>query len=434
MMEIKFDIFESPSLREKYYRYRHPCGLDIYVFPKKLSSAYAILGTRYGSIDNVFGTEEGKELTTVPDGIAHFLEHKLFANEDGSDSTEVFSALGADANAYTSFNRTAYLFSSTENFDAALAELIDFVYHPYFTDESVKRECGIIGQEIGMYDDSPAESCYYGMLGGLYEKHSIKRNICGSVESISQITPELLYECHRVFYDPSNMALIVCGDLSPEGVIAVANEHLPTEAKGVKIIRSEENLTEAPSAFLQRVEKRMRVSKPMFNIGIKDTDIPSNPLERQKKDAAMSILNEILFARAGRLYSDMFESGLISPEMSYCYSICSSFAFNSIAGESDDPEAVFAKIKDYLSEVAKEGLSREDFERGKRVMYAEFVKEFDSTEGIANNLFSFICEGADLFEYANLILDVSFEQVEELFKKSFKDEFFTMSVVYPINN
>ena len=433
-MEIKFDIFESPSPREKYYRYRHPCGLDIYVFPKKLSSAYAILGTRYGSIDNVFGTEEGKELTTVPDGIAHFLEHKLFANEDGSDSTEVFSALGADANAYTSFNRTAYLFSSTENFDAALAELIDFVYHPYFTDESVKRECGIIGQEIGMYDDSPAESCYYGMLGGLYEKHSIKRNICGSVESISQITPELLYECHRVFYDPSNMALIVCGDLSPEGVIAVANEHLPTEAKGVKIIRSEENLTEAPSAFLQRVEKRMRVSKPMFNIGIKDTDIPSNPLERQKKDAAMSILNEILFARAGRLYSDMFESGLISPEMSYCYSICSSFAFNSIAGESDDPEAVFAKIKDYLSEVAKEGLSREDFERGKRVMYAEFVKEFDSTEGIANNLFSFICEGADLFEYANLILDVSFEQVEELFKKSFKDEFFTMSVVYPINN
>ncbi|MBO5845225.1 MAG: insulinase family protein [Clostridia bacterium] len=434
MMEIKFDIFESPSPREKYYRYRHPCGLDIYVFPKKLSSAYAILGTRYGSIDNVFGTEEGKELTTVPDGIAHFLEHKLFANEDGSDSTEVFSALGADANAYTSFNRTAYLFSSTENFDAALAELIDFVYHPYFTDESVKRECGIIGQEIGMYDDSPAESCYYGMLGGLYEKHSIKRNICGSVESISQITPELLYECHRVFYDPSNMALIVCGDFSPEGVIAVANEHLPTEAKGVKIIRSEENLTEAPSAFLQRVEKRMRVSKPMFNIGIKDTDIPSNPLERQKKDAAMSILNEILFARAGRLYSDMFESGLISPEMSYCYSICSSFAFNSIAGESDDPEAVFAKIKDYLSEVAKEGLSREDFERGKRVMYAEFVKEFDSTEGIANNLFSFICEGADLFEYANLILDVSFEQVEELFKKSFKDEFFTMSVVYPINN
>ena len=433
MMKFNFEIFENRLLREKYYRYKHPCGLDIYVFPKKLSSAYALLGTRYGSVDNVFGVEGERELTSVPDGIAHFLEHKLFANEDGTDSFETFSALGADANAYTSFNKTAYLFSSTENFESSLAELIDFVYHPYFTEESVSRERGIIGQEIGMYEDSPSESCYYGMLRGLYENHSIKRNICGSPESISQITPELLYECHRVFYNPSNMALIVCGDVRPEDVVRTADAHLPKKCKNVSIIRSSENDAESPSVATPRVEKKMRVAKPIFNIGIKDTDIPAHPSDRQRKDAAMSILNEMLFARAGKLYSEMFESGLVSPEMSYYYTVNGSFAFNSIAGESDDPEAVFAKIKSYLKEVAEGGLSREDFERGKRVMYAEFVKEFDSTDSIANNLFSFICDGADIFEYASIISDVTFEQVEELFAKSFNDEFFTMSVVYPIN-
>lgn len=284
-----------------------------------------------------------------------------------------------------------------------------------------------------MYEDSPSESCYYGMLRGLYENHSIKRNICGSAESISQITPELLYECHRVFYNPSNMALIVCGDVRPEDVVRTADAHLPKKCKNVSIIRSSENDAESPSVATPRVEKKMRVAKPIFNIGIKDTDIPAHPSDRQRKDAAMSILNEMLFARAGKLYSEMFESGLVSPEMSYYYTVNGSFAFNSIAGESDDPEAVFAKIKSYLKEVSESGLSREDFERGKRVMYAEFVKEFDSTDSIANNLFSFICDGADIFEYASIISDVTFEQVEKLFAKSFKDEFFTMSVVYPIN-
>ena len=183
MIKETFELVESSLLREKYYRFKHASGLPVYVFPKKLSTTYAIFGTHYGSIDNVFSLNGGESFLSVPDGIAHFLEHKLFANEDGSDSFEHFSAIGADANAYTSFNKTAYLFSCTNNFEAALGELADFVTHPYFTKESVKKECGIIAQEIKMYDDHPSESCYYGMLGGLYKNHSVKRNICGSVES-----------------------------------------------------------------------------------------------------------------------------------------------------------------------------------------------------------------------------------------------------------
>ena len=433
MMNIDFEVFDSHLLREKYYKYTHACGLDIYIFPKKLSSTYALLGTRYGSIDNSFGVEGEHSITAVPDGIAHFLEHKLFANEDGSDAFEHFSALGADANAYTSFNKTAYLFSCTENFEDSLAELIDFVYHPYFTEESVRKERGIIAQEIGMYDDSPSEACYYGMLEGLYERHAIRRNICGSVESIEKITPELLYECYRVFYSPSNMALIVCGDVAPEDVVNIADRHLPRERKDIKIVRSEENSLESPEVFLPRVKKKMKVAKPIFNIGIKDIAIPVSSMERQRKDAAMSILNEMLFSRAGKLYSDLFENGLISPEMSYCYTISDSFAFNSIAGEADNPEAVLDKIREYLRSVAQEGLSREDFERGQRVMYAEFVTEFDSTDSIANNLLSFIFDGSERLSYANIIADVQFEDVEELFGGHFRDEFFTMSAVYPLN-
>ena len=433
MSKYKFDTFENSLLREKYFKYTHSCGLDIYVFPKKLSSTYALLGTRYGSIDNSFASPDSQGVTEVPDGVAHFLEHKLFANEDGSDAFEHFSALGADANAYTSFNKTAYIFSCTDSFSDSLEVLIDFVYHPYFTEESIKKERGIIAQEIRMYEDYPGEACYYGMLEGLYEFHSIKRNICGTVESIEQISPNLLYDCFSTFYNPSNMVLIVCGDVSPDSVIETIDKHLPRKVEGPDIIKVPNQSLEEPSAFLPRKTKSMKVSKPIFNIGIKDIDIPSSPKERQRKDAAMSILNEMLFARAGSFYSELFENGMISPEMSYCYTISSSFAFTSIAGEADDPEAVFVKMKDYLRKLSTEGLSIEDFERGKKVMYAEFVKEFDSTENIANLMFSFIADGYELFDYTDVILNTKFEDVCELFKKSFCDEYFTMSVVYPLD-
>ena len=433
-MNNTYEKFTSEMLGESYYKHTHKSGLDIYVFPKKLSSTYAIFGTHYGSIDNSFCLSGDEKITTVPDGIAHFLEHKLFANEDGSDSFERFSAYGADANAYTSFNKTAYLFSCTDNLEASLGELIDFVTHPYFTEESVKKEIGIISQEIKMYEDSPGEACYFGMLEGLYKNHPIKRNICGTVSSISKITPELLYECYRVFYSMSNMALIICGDVDPDDIIEIADKHLPSSPKNVTIKRTFDKSCESRAVAKSRVSKKMQVSKPIFNIGIKDTEIPCSAAERLKKDAAMSILNEMLFSRAGELYSEFFESGMVSPEMSYCYTINDSFAFNSIAGEADDPEAVLARIKEYIADIRLKGLSVADFERGKRVMYAEFVKEFDSTEAIANNLLSFTFEGADVFSYADIIRSVTMSDVEKLFADAFSDELFTLSVVYPLSD
>ncbi len=426
------ESFKSELLCEEYLKIRHPSGLDIYIFPKDMTTTYALFGTRYGSVNNSFRIGDGP-VVTVPDGIAHFLEHKLFFNEDGSDSFERFSEYGADSNAYTSFNKTAYLFSCTDHFEESFAELLEFVTHPYFTEESVASEVGIISEEIRMYNDHPGDRCFYGMLEGMYEKHSVRRNICGSAESIRQITPELLYNCYHAFYQLSNMALILCGNLDVDTVLKIADEHLPHECHRIPVETVNENKTERPEAFKSKVVRKMQVSKPIFNIGFKDTDIPEDGAERQKKDAAMSILHEMLFSRAGELYNSLFDAGLISPGFSYGYNSSESCAYHSLAGESDHPEEVLRVVRAYLDKKAKEGLSREDFERGRRVMYAEFVKGFDSTESIANTLFNFICEDGELLSYATDLENVTFEEVCRLFSSAFDEKTTTLSVVLPLD-
>ena len=427
--------YQSTRLREEYRKYTHPSGLDIYVFPKKMTTTYALFGTKYGSIHNSFRPTNSEELITVPDGIAHFLEHKLFTCEDGSDAFERFSDTGADANAYTTFNKTCYLFSCTDRFEESLAELLDFVTHPYFSEESVAKEVGIISEEIRMYEDNPSDRCFYGMLESMYEHHSIRRNICGSVESIRQITPQLLYSCYHTFYRLSNMALVVCGDVSDEKVLQIVNQTLPSEASdAAAVICLNENNNESPKVAQKRRVQRMQVSKPLFNIGIKDTAIPTDGTARQRKDAAMSILNEMLFSRAGKLYNRLIEQDMISPSLSYGYSISESTAYNSIAGEADDPDAVLEEILHYLEEVKQaDALSIEDFERGKRVMLAEFIKSFDSTDMIANNLFSFICEDCEIFSYAELLEQITIDDVRALLHTQFEKEAISISIVLPLD-
>lgn len=428
-------ILSSSLLAEQYVKYTHSSGLEIFIFPKKLTTFYAIFGVKYGSIHSNFCTNSSNgELITVPDGIAHFLEHKLFASEDGSDSFERFSELGADANAYTSFNKTAYLFSSTERFYDSLRELISFVTHPYFTEENIASEVGIITEEIKMYDDSPSDRCFYGMLEGMYEHHSIRRNICGTAESIRQITPELLYSCYNSFYNLNNMGLFICGDVDEEKILEICDELLPQSTPAFDVIYQNENEKESPYVYMPYVESRMQVSKPIFNIGIKDTDIPKDGAERQKRDAIYSILDEMIFSRAGELYSSLFERDMISPHLSYGYTMSPTSAYNSIAGEADEPQAVLDEILKYVETLKNKGLSHEDFLRGKRVMYAEFVKSFDSTDNIANNLMSFTFDGAELLSYADIIESVTFDDVSALFESAFDKEKITLSVILPLES
>ena len=260
------EFFDS-KLNEKYYKFSHKSGLNIYVFPKKLSTSYALFGTEYGSVDNCLKLKGDSNFTQVPDGIAHYLEHRMFTQKDGSDITERFSEFGADSNAYTSFNKTVYMCSTTDNFEKALEALLDFVTEPNFTEELVERERGIIIQEIKMTDDSPYSRGYRDLLEAMYKNNSARVDIAGTVESVSQITAEMLNKCYDTFYNPDNMALVVCGDVTPKQVLEIADRVLPDTFAGKEVERSYCD-NEPQEVFEKLREVRMEVSKPIFTIGV----------------------------------------------------------------------------------------------------------------------------------------------------------------------
>lgn len=422
--------YTSALLRENYTFIEHASGLPIYVFPKKMTNTYALFATKYGSMSTDFWV--GEKHVTVPDGIAHFLEHKLFEAPDGTDSFSRFSALGADSNAYTDYDKTAYLFSCTENVEEALTELLTFVTQPHFTSESVSRERGIIGEEIREVEDSPWECAYQNLLKVLYHKNHVRNSIAGTVKSIQKITPELLYECYNAFYRLDNMALVVCGNVTSEQVLAVVDRILPATREEQETVRRIYP-TELQSVRRKKANAKMQVAKPIFYIGIKDTIIPEDPTIRLRRDLSIALLNEILFSQAGTFYAKLFEEGLVSPSFSVGYSSDGDqFAFVCISGESKDPEAVYARMTEYLDEVKKKGLSDEDFERCRRVMYADEVRAYDSTDEIANRLLSFVFDGSQIFDVPTILQSIKKEELEELLHTLYQSKYFAMSVVSPL--
>ncbi len=423
----KIQTLHSDLLHETYYKISHDSGLPIYVFPKKLTSAYALFGVDFGSVDAFFDGE-GKE--KMPDGVAHFLEHKLFSNEDGSDSFEHFSAYGADANAFTSHTRTVYLFSATDRFSKSLSELLTFVTHPYFEKNSVEREKEIIGEEIRMCRDNPYDRCYYNMLAGLYSAHPVKNDICGSLSSIAKITPELLYQTYEHFYRLSNMALVVCGDTTPEEILKIADENLPPKCNYPRNI-SRFCPKEPPHAVKESVREAGQVAKPVFSIGFKIDRLPKDSFARSRMDAALALLSETLFSESGELYRRLIAKKLISPEFSSDLALTATFGFVQLAGEAEDPDAVWREVFAYLEEQQKQGIDGAEFERARRVEFAEYIKGFDSTEEIANNLLAFVFDGAEIFQYGDLLRGVRKDEIEELLAEIFRKENATLSVVFP---
>ena len=422
--------YTSALLREKYTYIQHASGLPIYVFPKQMTGTYALFATKYGSLDTTFAVGDRKPVT-VPNGIAHFLEHKLFEAADGSDAFSRFSALGADSNAYTDYSKTAYLFGCTERAEEALEELLRFVTEPHFTEESVNREKGIIAEEIREDEDSPWERAYLNLLTALYHKNPVRVSIGGTVKSIQKITPKLLYKCYDAFYRLENMALVVCGNITPEAVVAVADRVLPAACAQKEPIKRIFPI-EPETVRRTRVNDKMQVAKPIFNIGIKDNVIPKEPKERLRRDLCITLLNEILFSQAGPFYAELFEAGLISPSFSFGYSSTERFAFTCISGDSENPEAVYDRLVDYLEGVCKKGLSNEDFERCRRVMYSDEIRAYDSTDEIANRLLSFVFDGSELFDVPAILQSITKKELEELLHTLYQPQYFAMSVVRPL--
>ena len=424
-------VKENKMLDEKYYRFMHKSGLEVFVFPKSMTTKYAIFATKYGAVDNKFKHADDKEYTKVPDGIAHFLEHKMFECEDGVDAFERYAKTGANANAFTSNNITAYIFSCTENFYESLEILLDFVTHPYFTEQTVNKEQGIIGQEIKMYEDHPGVRLHRELMKALYKENKMRIDVAGTVESIAEITAQTLYKCYDIFYNLRNMTLCVCGDVDVEGVEAICDKVLK-EAAPFNIVRDTEDAGEPKEAYIKRTVCQLDVSKPLFAIGIKDTDIPSEAKERTKKAYATEILDEILFSQSSEFYNSLYSKNLIAQDLSSGSEIGKNYSFNVISSESSDPDKVYSLFLEYIEKTKREGLSKEAFELSKRTVYASNIKSFDSVEDIGNNFMFNYMDGADILDAPEIINSITYEYVSELFEKGFKEEYYALCIVEPL--
>lgn len=423
---MEYTLFENRDIGEKYYYFKHKSGLGVYVFPKELGTGYAAFATKFGSVDSEFKAD-GKYVK-LPDGIAHFLEHKMFENEDGTDTFALYAKTGANANAYTSSDKTVYLFSAADNVMPSLEILLDFVTHPYFTKETVDKEQGIIGQEIRMYDDNPAWQLYFGMLTGLYVNNPVRIDTAGTVETIAEITPELLFEAYNAFYNLDNMVLCVCGKVTPEDVEKVCDKILKyVPAKEIERIYPKE-----PSHVNKEyITKSLAVSMPMFSVGIKDNDCPKNGNALLEKRAQYSIILDLIFDKSAPFYNRLYEDGLIDSSFSYGYEGHETFGHCEISGCSENPQKVYEEIKKEIQNYKNNGFDRAAFDRVKRANYAHVLRLFNSTEEIANELVGCVFENTNILDYPSVMAAVSFEDVCRRFEDGFADDGFVLSCVVP---
>ncbi len=430
-MNYDIEWFESSELGERYCRIRIPGRPLIYVFPKDMTNTYALVALKYGSCDTVVSLPGGDPLT-IPDGTAHFLEHKMFTDEDGSDSFERFAALGAEANAYTSHDRTVYLFNCTDNFRESYRELLHMVTHPYFTDQTVKKEQGIISQEIAMYDDDPDDVCYLNLLDVMYSTHPVKNKVCGSAESILDITPELLYSCHRAFYSAANMVSIVCGRVDPAEVAGIVAREIAAhelEARPTVSPPSEPRGVRQEFSYAER-----QVSKPIFCIGIKGASVSPHPAERREVHLALKIICRMIFASSGDLYNGIYDDGLMPSPFSYSHDYSENYSHVIVSGSSERPEAVYSRVREYIEKLCREGIDPEAFERCRRVLLADIIARYDSTEDIANSLIGCAFWDLDIFEDGRIVSRMTAAEAERLLGKYFVGEAFALSVVSPISS
>ena len=394
--------FES-DFGESYVRAEHSSGLTVYILEKpQYNSAYAIFGTKYGSIDNCFSVDGEK--CEVPEGIAHFLEHKLFESEDGDAFTK-YAETGAYANAFTSFDKTCYLFSCSNRFYDNLGILLNFVQSPYFTEKTVQKEQGIIGQEITMYDDSPAWRVMFNMLRCMYKNHPVRIDIAGTVESISHINADLLYKCYNTFYNPGNMFICIAGNVETEKVLEIINKSIKTtEKKQIERIMP----TEPAEVVTDYVEQSLEVAQPIFCFGYKER------AERKptvKERVCTGILLEMIAGDASPLYEELINEGLINDEFSFEYFTGEGYSAVIFEGESQNPKKVAEKIKQEIERLKTDGINKKLFSAVRCGMYGNAIRVFNSVEGIAMQFVDCATNGSGLFDEIKYLKSVTAEDV-----------------------
>ena len=425
-----FKEYKNEFLNETIYKGVHKSGLNVSYLPKPgFSKYYAVISTKYGSNDVCFKAKEDDEFVEIPDGIAHFLEHKMFEQPDGTNAFDKFSMYGANANAFTSFNNTAYLFQATDFFYESLMHLLDYVFSPYFTDENVEKEQGIIGQEIRMYDDDPDWRVMFNMLKAMYTNHPIRRDIAGTVESISKIDKDLLYYCYNIFYHPENMVLFVTGDIDIEKLGDILDNCVPVKDNHFSAVIKE--YTEPKTVNRHEIIDNLEVSKPVFSMGYKDNDEIILGKKLAKKNLVTSIILKMFIGDSSPLYKKMYDEGIINDTFYDDQTINRDYSFVQFAGESDDPYKVRECIFDEVKRIKKEGFSKEDFTRIKRNMYGKYIKSFNNIESIGNSYSSNFFLGVDLFDFLEVYDTITIDDCKKRFEELFNEEMFVMSVINP---
>ena len=425
-MEFTKQFF--PDVGETLYSGVSQKGLPVFVFPKKgHAETYAVFATHFGSINRQMTFAGDTAETVLPDGIAHFLEHKMFEEPDGTDAFERFSKTGAHANAYTNFDMTAYLFSCTSGFEENLRSLLDFVQTPHYTDKNVQKEQGIIGQEIRMYDDDPEWVCYFNCLQGLYHNHPVRIDIAGTVESIAEITPELLYRCHESFYHPANMVLVVAGDVDPDAVGDIVDEMLRTEGRDP----IPQTFPDEPDAVCaHKVEAELAVSMPLFQLGFKDVP-ESDGRELLRKRLIASLASQLLAGESSELYQELYEKGLLNDIIDGEIMAQPSYFCNLFTAESENPEEVCRRLLLAAQTLPDTPTFGADFARAKKNAYGSFIKLFNHVDNVASQQRRFYFEGISLSDYLPVLQSVTAEDVANYLKENLTADRAVLSVVRP---
>ena len=414
----------NQKINQKIYEETLDNGLKITVFPMKTKIKFIIWGANVGSIDNKFYCPGDKDITILPDGIAHYLEHKLFEQESGKNSLDTLTALGVDANAYTSNDHTAYLYVCTENYEVALNEFMDYVQNPHFTKENVDKERGIIEQEIMMYEDYPEWAVYLNAMKIMYHANEIRLDEAGTIESIQEIDEEKLYKLYNTFYRPDNMYMVLVGDFEPEEAVQQIKDRMtmPKAEGEIKRVYNDE-----PEDIVQKyIEEEMDISMPMLLVGYKDNnkDIP-----KMYKSLAVDMIESILFGTGSDFYKEMYETERILTAPGATYEYSKTYGHIMIQTTTQYPEEVAEAISKTVEKAVNEGLKDEDFERCRRKIYGEFIRAFDDPEEVAPGLISGYFKGVNTIDYLDVFEKITKKDVEKVLKEVFNEKYKVVSVI-----
>lgn len=420
--------FSYPEIGETVFRETLPCGLQIAVIPRKgFARRIAYLVTGFGSIHTQFELD-GKSYT-VPAGTAHYLEHRTFSLPGKRDVEAEFAALGASVNAFTGYDMTAYYFSCTENFEKALRLLIEFVMTPYFTQEGVARERGIIQQEVDMNLDSPDSVIYDNLMEILYENHPVRMPILGTGTSIQEITPEILLACHHAFYRPENMLLCVIGDESPACIVQAAAEAMPVPEQ--VHVKKKRFPSEKMNPKADRTACRMEIAMPTFHIAFKCEPLPAGD-DAIRQEMIADLAAEALMGESSELYLRLYEEGLIDSSFGGEFETMDGCAMLCASGDSMDPEAVRDAIIEEASRLAERGIDEASFTRLLRSEMGQRIRGLDNMDGTCFRVCAYHCAGFDYFRFPEIYREITAEDICRFLRRVVARERCAISVIYPL--